>query len=185
MDSSKKAVLTDFVLSAEALGQIGYAYNIFNGMKVQRVGGPLSLKFENNSDFNIVYRTVSLDDRYDWMVNLQHHKVSQFPLKLTHEEKQKILPAFLDVSMENKLDKIYQTITLNCANQMFLTLDNALTYLNFNKPKGGHYGLRESYPIGSYKALAQRGLLEVDKNSETGFKMLANLAEDPTAAPRP
>ncbi len=186
LNPQRTETLTDIVISAEAVGEIGYAYDIFNGMKMKmnRTGGPFSLEFENNGDFNIVYRVVSLHDRYDWMVNKQHHKVTQFPLKLTDEDKQKILPAFIDISMKNKLDIAYHTITLNCANQMFLTLDNALTYLNFNKPKQGRYNLRESYPIGSYKALAPRGLLDIDKNSATGFKMLPNLADDPSAAPR-
>jgi hypothetical protein len=181
LDSTKSATLTDIVISAEALGEVGYSYYIFNGMKFKRVGGPFSLKFENDSDFNIVYRIVSLDDRYDWMINKQKHKVTQFPLTLSHEDKQKILPSFLDIAMKNKLDNPYHTIKINCANQIFLTFDNALTYPSFRKPKEDRYGLQESYPIGSYKSLVPRGLLKIDKSTETGFEMLPNLGDDPSA----
>lgn len=178
-DASKTVYLRDFVLSVEALGQKGWTYDILRGMK---------------NDYLAVYRITSLDVKYDWMVTQQKHEVIQWPLKISQTDKQKILPAYLNLANREQMATNYHTLLKNCTNQLFRILDSALDYGLLRIIPITFKRIDETYPVLVRGALDARGLImyreeaavkleKVDPRVIRTEIRLPNLDKDPSYKP--
>lgn len=148
-DSSRTAQVRDIVLSVEAIGQKGWTYDLIRGMK---------------NEYLTAYRIVSLTDKFNWMVVTQKHDVIQWPLNLTEEQKQSILPAYLARAHREKMNASYHTINRNCTNELFRVMDSTLRYGGLSALPILLNPLDETYPVLVKSALTARGLMKFVEN---------------------
>ncbi|MEY4064155.1 MAG: hypothetical protein RIR26_363 [Pseudomonadota bacterium] len=149
IESGRTAQVRDIVLSVEAIGQKGWTYDLMRGMK---------------DEYLTAYRIVSLRDKYNWMVVTQKHDVVQWPLKLSDQQKQAILPAFLAKATREGMNAIYNTITRSCTNELFRVMDSTLDYGALRMLPILLNPLDETYPVLVKSALTSRGLLSYVDN---------------------
>lgn len=149
LNPEKQVTLRDFVLSAEALGQKGWSFDLMKGMK---------------GEYLINYRITSLSDKFDWMIVKQKHQVIQWPLKLSAEDKQKILPAYLALANKEGMNKLYHTLSKNCTNELFRVMDSTLRYGALSVLPINLNPFDEMYPVLVKSALDARGLIQYVDN---------------------
>lgn len=163
---------------------------------VESVGPENNLVFSPvegvNPVYGEVYRLLSMDERYETMVNELHHPVDQFRLALTTGQKKRLLGNAISLSHFYQMNFPYYTLLRSCATEAYKLLDFTV---------GEHYtraqrnwirtvGLTGVYPILGEQALRHRGLVvgpHVDPNLEVDQDYLqdyrANLADDPSFRP--
>lgn len=144
LDSSKQILLREFALSTEAIGQKGWKYDIFKGMK---------------DEYLTAYRITSLADKYKWMVVTQKHSVVQWPLNLDEAEKQLVLPAYVKRANEKGMSSTYHTLWRNCTNELFKVFDSTLRYGGLRALPVVFTKINEMYPVIVHGALNSRGLI--------------------------
>ncbi|MEN9810805.1 MAG: hypothetical protein RLZZ488_2372 [Pseudomonadota bacterium] len=144
LDSRKQIHLLEFALSTEAIGQKGWNYDIFKGMK---------------DEYLTAYRITSLADKYKWMVVTQKHSVVQWPLNLDEKEKQLVLPAYVKRATEKGMTSTYHTLWRNCTNELFKVFDSTLRYGGLRALPVVFTKINETYPVIVHGALNSRGLI--------------------------
>lgn len=149
LDAKQKIQLRDFVISVEAIGHKGWSYDIFRGMK---------------DEYLTAYRLTSLSDKYKHSVIKMKHEVIQWPLNLSEEEKQRVLPAYLELANANGMNSIYHTIYRNCTNELFKAMDSTLKYGGLSIIPIKMNVLDETYPVLVKSALDARGLIKYVDN---------------------
>jgi len=143
-DSSRQIYLREFALSTEAIGQKGWKYDIFKGMK---------------DEYLTAYRITSLADKYKWMVVTLKHSVVQWPLNLDEAEKQLVLPAYVKRATEKGMTSTYHTLWRNCTNELFKVFDSTLRYGGLRALPVVFTKINEMYPVIVHGALNSRGLI--------------------------
>jgi hypothetical protein len=134
----------DLVMSVEALGQPGYKYDIFKGMK---------------DHYSAVYRMTSLDEKYDHMITKQKHRVEQWKLNVNAEEARKIVELYVKGSQENGMREMYHTLERNCTNEIVAAIDAGMKYNLFEKFGRFTAKTTDFYPNVIRISLQKRGLL--------------------------
>ncbi len=156
------ATLRDLVLSVEAIGQLGYQYDVVRGL---------------TNEFGAVYRVLSLDAKVEHMIIAQDHEVEQWELELTTDEKRELLANFLDESDIRGMSFMYNTLFLNCTNELVRVLDDSVSYTVGEQLKRFLTKVTEFYPNIIRAALIARGLLPLDQSTDW-----PRLKNDPTIA---
>jgi len=152
----------DLVLSVEALGQPGFKYDIFKGMK---------------DHYAAVYRITSLDEKYEHMVTKQKHRVEQWKLKGSPDEAKKIIVSYVETSEKNGMRAMYHTIERNCTNEIVAAIDAGMNYSLFEKIGRFTAKTIDFYPNVIRISLQKRGLLpRLGRGND-----LPELDKDPTA----
>ena len=144
LDPTKQIFLREFALSTEAIGQKGWKYDLIKGMK---------------DEYLTAYRITSMADKYKWMVLTLKHSVEQWPLDLTEDEKQSILPAYVKRATEKGMLSTYHTLWRNCTNELFKVFDSTLRYGGLRAIPVIFTKINETYPVIVHGALNSRGLI--------------------------
>lgn len=137
--------LTDLVYSVEA----AYVLN----------GEPYDLVKGARDHYAIVYRFVSLEDRYRQQVLGDHHRVEQVPLELDADERRRLLIQALRDSDAAQLRRMYNTLALNCTTELMRAIDRAVTYDGWHRVLSGAAFFMNGIPTQCKGALGARGLL--------------------------
>ncbi len=159
---ASRVEIRDLVLSVEALGQLGYKYDLVEGVL---------------DNFGAVYRMTSLEAKVVHMLIEQDHRVEQWPLALEPAEKRAILEHIAADSEARGLGTMYNTLFVNCTNEIVRILDSAVTYTAREQVQRFLAKVTEFYPNVIRTALIARGLLPLDQSTD-----LPELAVDPTIA---
>jgi hypothetical protein len=138
--------LSDIIYSVELVGPKNVNdFNFVSGML---------------GDFAIVYRFCSLHDKFNYMITQQHHKVEQWALNVTDEQKQKLLLNAIATSYQEGLGSIYNTASKNCTSEAFRLLDETLSsHSSYGKPNP-FTALIANIPSRSKFSLKARGLID-------------------------
>jgi hypothetical protein len=154
--------LRDLVYSVEAVPVVGGdSYDLWRGLW---------------DHYGNAYRLCSLADRYQAMVVRAGHRVEQLRLVLTPDQRRAVLEAALRRGDHAQMNVMYNTISRNCATEVYRALDDVVRY------DAGGVVLKfaasplETFPTQAKLALRARGLL--DRSSE-----LPDLAREFGAAP--
>jgi len=161
-DAGETAIVRDLVFSVEAIGQVGYKYDIVRGVL---------------DDFGAVYRVTSLSAKLEHMIVRQGHEVEQWPLELAPGESQRLLESFAQESDTRNMQYMYNTLFLNCTNEAVRVIDLSVDYSALEQIARFVAKVTEFYPNVIRTALVARGLLPLDQSTDW-----PRLAADPTVA---
>ena len=103
--------LSRMLFSVENIGPYGEAFDAMKGFK---------------GYYNIAYRAVSLDDKYDWMVRVLGHEVKQMPLNLSSKDSGRLLERALNEADYWSTSRGYHTLNPNCATELFVIIDEVM-----------------------------------------------------------
>lgn len=134
-ESVRKISVKHALLSVENIGPHGEKFDFVRGFK---------------GYFNLVYRLVSLEDKYDWMVRLQGHRVTQHLVKVTPKNAQKI---FMNGVMKGTIRGSrtpYHSIKQSCSTELVKILRDAL---------GTRDSLLSFHPNEVLEIMKRRGLI--------------------------
>ena len=151
-------VFSDLLLSIEAVGEEGYQYGLLEGA-------------ENH--FALVYHAINQDDKVKSSINEEHNTINQWAFNFSRQQGIEFLNRFIARSEKKGLNEMYNTITKNCTNELFRTL-NAMA----EKPSHfSHFDLgRSSLPIIAPGILQSHGFIPekamLDLNVEVGSPFL-------------
>jgi hypothetical protein len=158
--SHEEITVDNLVFSVEATGHIGYKFDIFNGLK---------------NHFATVYRVKTLEGFVKRVIIEKNRKVEQWVLKLEKNEMRKFLVNYINESSQNQYKNMYNTLTVNCTNELVRILDKGVQY-KWNEVVGKFVAkAAEFYPNIIRTALIGRGLLP--RNKSTDIELLG---DDPT-----
>ncbi len=99
------------ILTVENVGPHGEKFDFMKGMK---------------GYFNLVYRAVSLEDKYNWMIKEQGHRVTQHQLKVTPQEAQKIFMEGMKRGTKRQSRTIYHSLNQSCSTELVKILKATL-----------------------------------------------------------
>lgn len=162
--------LPDLVYSVEAAFLVdGEPYDLVKGMQ---------------DHYATAYRFVSLEDRYRSMVLEQHHRVEQIGLKLTAEDRRRLLIRSLRDSDAAQLGRMYHTLALNCTTELMRAIDRSVTYSAWERVMTAVTFVLDRVPTQCRGQLALRGLLpehdrplpDLDKDRSLTFLPAAAVA---------
>ena len=111
--------------------------------------------------FGLAYRLASMKGKFQSMILTDHHTVRQYNLKLSAEEKEKVVRNALTLGGNSDYKKFYHTLVRSCTTEAFKVLDQAKNY-SFLRELEKHSGsilLADVYPPEASWGLALRGLL--------------------------
>ncbi len=91
------------LLSVENIGPHGEKFDFMKGMK---------------GYFNLVYRLVSLEDKYDWMITQQGHRVTQHLLKISPKNAQKVFMEGVSRGTARGSKTSYHSIHQSCSTEL-------------------------------------------------------------------
>jgi hypothetical protein len=111
--------LRSLLFSVENIGPYGDKFDFWNGMK---------------NHYKIAYRTVSLADKYQWMITEQHHLVTQYQLKMSPEQAQSVLSEGLQRGTSWSTRRPYNSIEPNCVTEQFNIVDKVFGFKNYGEP---------------------------------------------------
>ena len=103
--------LKRMIFSVENIGPYGDAFDAMKGLK---------------GHYNIAYRAVSLDDKYQWMIAQQNHEVRQYQIKMTPDEVSRLLLRSLEEAQRWSARRSYHTLDPNCVTELFVLLNDVL-----------------------------------------------------------
>lgn len=103
--------LHHLILSEENIGPYGEAYDFFNGTK---------------GYFNVAYRIVSLEDKYNWMIADSGHTVSQRRFNLSEHNQISYLLEGIKRGTEYGSSRPYHSFNLNCSTEILDILNAVL-----------------------------------------------------------
>lgn len=103
--------LYDLILSEENIGPYGEAFDFFGGAK---------------GHFNVAYRVVSLEDKYNWMIAEQGHQVSQRRFDLNQYNQISFLLEGIKRGTEYGSGRPYDSFNLNCSTEILDILNAVL-----------------------------------------------------------
>ncbi len=110
-EPARKISVKHTLLSVENIGPHGEKFDFVRGMK---------------GYFNLVYRAVSLEDKYDWMVRVQGHRVTQHLLKVTPEQAQKIFLEGVARGTARGSTTPYHAIKQSCSTELIKIVKAAI-----------------------------------------------------------
>jgi len=150
-NEGEEVTLQDLVFSVEAIGQPGYQYDVVRGLV---------------DNFGAVYRVTSLAAKLDHMIVKQGHEVEQWELRLEPDELPRLVENYLDESDVRAMDYMYNTLFLNCTNEIIHIIDSAVDY-SWNEQVGRFFAkMTEFYPNVIRAALIARGLLPLNQSTD-------------------
>lgn len=109
--------LYDLILSEENIGPYGEAFDFFGGAK---------------GHFNVAYRVVSLEDKYNWMIAEQGHTVSQRRFNLNQYSQVSYLLEGIRRGTEYGSGRPYDSFNLNCSTELLDILNAVLGTKKFS-----------------------------------------------------
>ena len=144
------------ILSIEAIGEEGYTYGLRKGQ----------LNY-----FALVYRAVSLEDKIKHMITEGKDTVDQWVLDLSQTHRAKtarnlsisFIEHFLRRSNKDRLDVMYNTLFVNCTNELFRTMQETLPARPFNDADL----IAVSVPIDAPRVLKGKHMISRQKGSKT------------------
>ncbi len=151
--------INDLIISFEAIGQRGYAYNPLTGLKDEYAG---------------VYRVTSLDRSYDHMIIKQNHRVEQWKMNIEMGELKTVFQRFVAMSAARQMTYMYNTVSLNCTNEIIRAIDEGVNYTRREIVQKLLTFPTDTYPNIVRVSLISRGLLPMDKSTD-----LPELGKDP------
>ena len=152
-------------LSMEALGEPGWQFDVAKGLQDQFVG---------------VWRVKTLED-FTIHMSKQNpkHKVQQYLLNLDASPKQRaaVLREWIRRSTENKLTRMYNTLTSSCAMEAFNVVEvvrssNVACQLQETEQMDFHEKL-----LAHMKTTGQQGLLWIDRHVATPMEIYPTFAK--------
>ena len=153
--------VADLVYSVEAVPVVGGdSYDLWRGLW---------------DHYGNAYRLCSLDDRYQSMVVRAGHRVEQLRLRLSPDQRQRVLEAALRRGDRAQMQVMYNTLTCNCSTEDYRALDDAVRYDAGRSLLKFAASPLEAMPTQARIVLGARGLL--DAGSE-----LPDLARERAAA---
>ena len=141
----------DLSLSIEAVTQVGDQYDLFKGAQ---------------EHFSIVYRVTTMEARYQSMITEQDHHVEQWILDMEEEEKEALLPSYVQTGLDFSLKVSYHTLFRNCTTEIIEELDRVVRYTWGEQAKKFIVKITEIYPNIVRTALIARGLLPLGKGND-------------------
>lgn len=102
--------LKNIILSVENIGPRGEKFNFFSGLK---------------GHFNLAYRLVSVEEKFNWMVLENENIVSQRRFKLSQKNQRSVLLGGIRRGTAYGSSRAYHSITRNCSSEL-LDLFNEL-----------------------------------------------------------
>lgn len=138
--STPPVVLNEMIFSVENTGPFGEKFDGGKGMK---------------GYYNIAYRAVSVDDKIDWMITKQGHRVDQYALSLSPADAKRLLHTALQEGTRYGVQRTYGTLGPNCSTELFVLVDRA----------AGTGGNRPAIPNYAADAFKMRGLIGEDATS--------------------
>lgn len=142
-EDPQRLQLKRLIFSVENIGPYGEKFDAIKGLK---------------KHYNLAYRLVSLDDKYDWMIRQQSHEVKQFLLKLQPQDVSRFLKRALDEADRWSTRRSYHTFNPNCVTELFVLLDEVMGIYNEYIPQ---------IPNHAPYQLNQRGLIDATVNYPT------------------
>jgi len=137
--------LADLVYSVEAVFPVdGEPYDLVKGMQ---------------DHYATAYRFVSLEDRYRAMVVGQHHRVEQIRLRLSPEQRRRLLVRTMHDSDAAQLGRMYHTLALNCTTELMRAIDASVAYSGWERCLTAFTFMFDRVPTECRGQLALRGLL--------------------------
>lgn len=109
--------LYDLILSEENIGPYGEAFDFFGGAK---------------GHFNVAYRVVSLEDKYNWMIAEQGHTVSQRRFDLNQYNQISYLLEGIKRGTKYGSGRPYDSFNLNCSTEILDILNAVLGTQTFD-----------------------------------------------------
>lgn len=101
----KHRIITDLIFSAEAANiQGGPGFDLIAGMR---------------DSFGLALRFISLEEKYNYMVTKQKHRVRQFSLSMNARQRQALLHNALRRSHVSGMTQMYHTLTRSCTTEVF------------------------------------------------------------------
>lgn len=120
-EPARKISVKHALLSVENIGPHGEKFDFVRGLK---------------GYYNLVYRVVSLEDKYDWMVRLQGHRVTQHLVKVSPKNAQKIFMEGVSRGTARGSGTPYHSIQQSCSTELVKILKAAIgtrdSLLSFN-----------------------------------------------------
>lgn len=132
---AKTVSLKHMLLSIENIGPHGEKFDFMKGMK---------------GYFNLVYRVVSLEDKYDWMITQQGHRVTQHLLKISPKDAQKVFLEGVARGTKRGSKTTYHSIHQSCSTELIKILKASL---------GTRDSARSFSPNAIVSILENRGLI--------------------------
>lgn len=143
----------NLALSIEAIGPKGWSYDLVSGVR---------------DHFATSYNMETVESRFRHAESYDPpHPIEQLPLKLTDAEKQRLLVESVDTATRNGMSRMYNTLSLNCTNELFGVLDRGIG----NKvPPHVHLAramTSETLPVIAGRYLSLRGILDENRTLPT------------------
>ena len=145
--------LYDVILSVEAGGPKGFAYDIFRGTE---------------DEFVLVLRLKSLWQSADWMIVQQNHEVKQLVLNLGSEQLGRMMKYYAEKGDSMGIQYPYHTLTKNCGNELLKFIDEVSSYSWPRRLLIRANPMLDAYPVMMKESLIMRGVLSHEtQNLET------------------
>ncbi|MBI4352038.1 MAG: DUF4105 domain-containing protein [Elusimicrobia bacterium] len=137
-------------LSIEARTRVGQSFSPLTGL---------------GNAFGIIWHLATWEDYAARTIHLEKGRLAPYPMKLSREEKVKVLRESMALAAVDREGEFYQTITNNCTNNLLIILNRvlpedrrvkmwAIPYMIYN--------MRATMPLFVIKDLQQHGLLGVE-----------------------
>ena len=136
----QEITLRGFIFSVENISPFGERFDAVKGLSNQ---------------YKTAFRFISLEQKYDWMVRQQKHKVTQHVMTFSPQQAQLILSEALLRATELGIGKAYHTLYYNCVTELFDIVDKALGIRSRAKP---------FYPNSAAEKFKQRGFIKSTKH---------------------
>ena len=155
---NQEVVVHDLILSVEAIGAEGFKYDIFKGL---------------GKNLKTVYRIKTLEGFVKRVVVERGSPVKQWTMRLSDNEKRKLIVNYLYNSSKKGFSDVYNTVSLNCTTELLEIIDKSTN--NTMRKSVGRLVTLDLYPSIIKPALIARGLIGANDDIE-------DLANDPSVA---
>ena len=147
--STNKALyeLYDVILSVEAGGPKGFAYDIFRGTE---------------DEFVLVLRLKSVWESANWMIDQQNHEVKQLALNLGSEQLGRMMTYYAEKGDSMDILHPYHTMTKNCGNELLKFIDEVSDYSWAHWLLIRANPMLDAYPVMMRESLQLRRVLSHD-----------------------
>lgn len=135
-EPTQTAKLSHMILSMENIGPHGEKFDFNKGMK---------------GYFNLAYRVVSLEDKYDWMIRQQGHRVTQHLLKISAADAQEVFLEGVKRGTQRGSSTEYHSLKQSCSTELIEVLHASL---------GTWRSVRSFSPNAIVSILWNRGLID-------------------------
>lgn len=163
-DFSEPVVLKDQIDGKTEIAKLNSL--IFSTEAMFRVNGPkYDLLKGTLNEYGIVYRLISIDQEHQSVVE-EGKNVEQFQLAFTAEQAQDLFKQILARHSNKEITQMYNTISLNCTNVLFMNFDILL------KKKGSLWkAVRATVPVYSPGVLRDLKLIKSTKSNLPNFNV--------------